>query len=96
MYKESKPMLTPSELIEHLESKGIKFELINNVNTGNKIAAPTDPIDTILLIAIITIAKIRQIKPIFQFIIINTPSEVATPLPPLNSKKIGNVCPNYY
>ena len=29
MYKESKPMLTPSELIEHLESKGIKFELIN-------------------------------------------------------------------
>ena len=29
MYKESKPMLTPSELVEHLESKGIKFELIN-------------------------------------------------------------------
>ena len=29
MYKEIKPMLTPSELIEHLESKGVKFELIN-------------------------------------------------------------------
>lgn len=29
MYKESKPMLTPSELIEHLEYKGVKFELIN-------------------------------------------------------------------
>lgn len=29
MYKESKPMLTPSELIKHLESKGVKFELIN-------------------------------------------------------------------
>ena len=32
MYKELKPMLTPSELIEHLESKGIKFELINKEN----------------------------------------------------------------
>lgn len=29
MYKESKPMLTDFELIEHLESKGVKFELIN-------------------------------------------------------------------
>lgn len=29
MYKELKPMLTPSELIEHLETKGVKFELIN-------------------------------------------------------------------
>lgn len=29
MYKKSKPMLTPSELIKHLESKGVKFELIN-------------------------------------------------------------------
>ena len=29
MYKELKPMLTPSELIKHLESKGVKFELIN-------------------------------------------------------------------
>ena len=29
MYKELKPMLKPSELIEHLESKGVKFELIN-------------------------------------------------------------------
>ena len=32
MYKESKPMLTPSELIKHLESKGVKFELINKEN----------------------------------------------------------------
>lgn len=29
MYKESKPMLSPSELINHLESKGVKFELIS-------------------------------------------------------------------
>ncbi len=29
MYKELKPMLTPYELIEHLEFKGVKFELIN-------------------------------------------------------------------
>lgn len=29
MYKELKPMLTPSELIEHLEAKGVKFELID-------------------------------------------------------------------
>ena len=41
MYKESKPMLTPSELIKHLESKGVKFELINKedaplfLNIGN-------------------------------------------------------------
>ena len=32
MYKESKPMLTPSELIGHLELKGVKFELINKEN----------------------------------------------------------------
>ena len=29
MYKESKPMLAPSELVEHLEFKGVKFELIS-------------------------------------------------------------------
>lgn len=29
MYKELKPMLTPSELIEHLKFKEVKFELIN-------------------------------------------------------------------
>lgn len=29
MYRELKPMLTPSELINHLEKKGVKFELIN-------------------------------------------------------------------
>lgn len=29
MYKDLKPMLTPSELIDHLEEKGIKFELIS-------------------------------------------------------------------
>ena len=29
MYRESKPMLSPSELINHLESKGVKFELIS-------------------------------------------------------------------
>ena len=27
MYKESKPMLNAAELIEHLENKGVKFEL---------------------------------------------------------------------
>ena len=32
MYKESKPMLTPSELVGHLELKGVKFELINKEN----------------------------------------------------------------
>ena len=31
------------------------------------------------------------VNPIFQFIIIITPSDVATPFPPLNSKKIGKV-----
>ena len=35
MYKESKPMLTPSELIKHLESKGVKFELINKEDAQN-------------------------------------------------------------
>ena len=29
MYKESKPMLNANELIEHLDKKGVKFELIN-------------------------------------------------------------------
>lgn len=29
MYKETKPMLAPSELIDHLEEKGVKFELIS-------------------------------------------------------------------
>ena len=48
-------------------------------------------IDTILLTAIITSAKTKQINPIFQFIISNTPRDVAIPFPPLNSKKIGKV-----
>lgn len=29
MYKESKPMLSANELIEHLDKKGIKFNMIN-------------------------------------------------------------------
>lgn len=29
MYKETKPMLAPSELIDHLEEKGVKFKLIS-------------------------------------------------------------------
>ena len=69
----------------------MKFVFINKVKTGNKIAAPTDPIDTILLNAIIAKAKTKHINPIFQFIIIITPSDVATPFPPLNSKNIGKV-----
>lgn len=32
MYKESKPMLTPLELVNHLEEKGVKFELTNKEN----------------------------------------------------------------
>ena len=32
MYKETKPMLTPEELINHLEDKGIKFELIDKAS----------------------------------------------------------------
>ena len=39
------------------------------------------------------IATIKQIKPISQFDIIKTPSEVATPLPPLNPKNTGKVWP---
>ena len=40
-----------------------------------------------------TRAKTKQINPICQLISNNIPSDVATPFPPLNPKKIGKVCP---
>ena len=67
---------------------------MNNTSTGKSIAAPTEPIDTILVSAIKTNANTKQINAIFQFVINNTPKDVAIPFPPLNPKNIGNVCPN--
>ena len=67
---------------------------INIVSIGYKTAASIEPTDTIFVNAIIITAKIKHIKPIFQFKVIKTPSAVATPFPPLNSKNIGNVCPS--
>ena len=52
-----------------------------------------NPIDTIFVNAIKISANTKQINPIFQFVISNTPNEVATPFPPLNPKNTGNVCP---
>ena len=66
---------------------------MNNVKTGNKTAAAHDPKDTILVNAIKTTANTKQINPICQLLISKTPSDVATPFPPLNPKNIGNVCP---
>ena len=60
---------------------------------GNKIAAQIEPSDTILDIAIIANAKTKHISPIFQLTIKSTPSDVATPFPPLNLKNIGKVWP---
>ena len=71
----------------------MKFVFINNTSTGNSIAAPTDPIDTIFVNAINTNANTKQINPICQFVTSSTPNDVATPFPPLNPKNIGNVCP---
>jgi len=72
----------------------IKFQGMNRHSTGNNIAAIIDPIDTILNTIMIINANTRQINPILQLIIINTPNDVATPFPPLKLKKHGNVCPN--
>ena len=69
----------------------IKLSPINIVSTGNNIAAPIDPIETILVIMIITKANIKHIKPIFQLVIKSTPKDVATPFPPKKKKNIGNV-----
>jgi len=66
---------------------------MNIVNIANKIAADIDPNDTILVTAIKATPNIKQINPIFQFIINNIPKLVATPFPPLNPKNTGNVCP---
>ena len=66
---------------------------MNNTKTGNNIAAAIEPTETIFVIAINNSANIRHIKPIFQLTKSNTPSDVATPFPPLNSKNIGNACP---
>jgi len=66
---------------------------MNNVKTGNKTAAAHDPKDTILVNTIKTTANTKQINPICQLLISKTPSDVATPFPPLNPKNIGNVCP---
>ena len=63
------------------------------VNTGSNIAAVTDPTETICVNIINTNANTKQINPICQFVINKTPNDVATPLPPLNSKNIGYVCP---
>ena len=60
---------------------------------GNKIAPAIDPTETILVKAINTKPKIKQIKPTSQFNTNNAPIPVATPFPPLNLKKIGKVCP---
>ena len=35
MYKQSKPMLNLNEQINHLKNKGIKFELISEVDAKN-------------------------------------------------------------
>ena len=66
---------------------------MNNVKTGNSTAAPHEPNDTILVNTINTSANTKQINPICQLLISNTPSDVATPFPPLKPKNIGNVCP---
>ena len=60
-----------------LPSDTVKFVWINNTKTGNNIAAPTEPIDTIWVNAISNNAKTRHIKPICQFVINNTPNDVA-------------------
>ena len=66
---------------------------MNITRTGNNTAAAIEPTDTILVNAINSNANTKHIKPICQFIIKSTPSEVAIPLPPLNLKKTGKVCP---
>ena len=66
---------------------------MNSVRTGYSIAAAIEPTETICVNAINIRAKTKQIKPICQFDIIKTPSDVATPFPPLNLKNIGKVCP---
>ena len=50
---------------------------INKTNTGNSTAAPIEPNETILVTAINTNANTKQINPIFQFVINNTPNDVA-------------------
>lgn len=67
---------------------------MNIVRIGNKTAAEIDPSETILVIAISAIAKMKQIKPISQFNNNNIPKLVAIPFPPRNPKNMGNVCPN--
>ena len=66
---------------------------MNIVSTGYSIAAAIEPTDTICVNIIRIRANTKQISPICQFDIISTPSDVATPFPPLNLKNIGNVCP---
>ena len=76
------------------ESPTKKLFVMKKQSTGKRIAAAIEPSATILVIAINTKANTKQISPICQFVINNTPSAVATPLPPLNPKNIGNVCPS--
>lgn len=59
---------------------------INKTSIGNNIAALIEPSETILVSAINTSPKTKQISPICQFVVSNTPTAVATPLPPLNLK----------
>ena len=71
----------------------IKLHGTNIHNTGNNTAAEIDPNETILVTIIITKANTKQISPNLQLIVRRTPSDVATPLPPLNLKNTGKVCP---
>ena len=57
---------------------------MNKVSTGNKIDEAIDPMDTVLVNNINTIANTIQIKAIYQLITNNTPKAVSTPFPPLN------------
>ena len=66
---------------------------MNIVKTGYSIAATIEPTDTICVKAIKTSANTKQIRPICQFAVSSTPSDVAIPFPPLNLKNTGKVCP---
>ena len=66
--------------VDAIELYEYNFPNVPNYGDITKI----DPNETILDIAIITSANTKQINPICQFTINSTPSDVATPLPPLN------------
>ena len=73
----------------------MKLSLIKKaIKKGNRKKAPSAEIADTLKSKKNNNQETSKQKPIFKSSANSIPNDVATPLPPLNFKKIENICPN--